>query len=140
MTFWSLAVGALALAVLAFNPDLARITRTQASDSLRTVKATRGSLEITAAATGTFQPLEYVDVGAQLSGQLKVVTVKLGDVVRRGQPNGVVFETGEFIHLRSYGITQAGPGVQAKAVDEVRMTLSGTRLPEAHHVNRLGLA
>ena len=68
---------------------------------------------------GAFQLLEYVDVEAQLSRQL---------------------ETGEFIHLRSHGVTQAGPGVQAKAVDEVRMTLSGTRLPEAHPVNRLGLA
>lgn len=52
---------------------------------VRTVKVTRGPLELTAAATGTFQPLEFVDVGAQLSGQLKAVKVQPGDVVRRGQ-------------------------------------------------------
>ena len=110
-----------------------------AEDGLRTTAVTREGLEVRIAATGAFQLLEYVDVRAQLSGQLKAATVGLGDVVRRGQPNGVVFETGEFIHLRSYGITQAGLGVQAKTVDEVRMTLSDTRLPEAHHGNRLGL-
>jgi macrolide-specific efflux system membrane fusion protein len=58
---------------------------TAGADKLRTVKTTRGSLEVTAAATGTFQPLDYVDVGAQLSGQLKSVLVKPGDAVRRGQ-------------------------------------------------------
>lgn len=82
---WALAAGALALGILALEPDIARVGRSQASDSPRTVKATRGSLEVTAAATGTFQPLEYVDVGAQLSGQLKSVKVQPGDVVRRGE-------------------------------------------------------
>jgi macrolide-specific efflux system membrane fusion protein len=81
---WSLAAGAALLGLLALDPNLTPSTRAQA-DGLRTVKATRGALEITAAATGTFQPLEYVDVGAQLTGQLKAVTVRLGDAVRRGQ-------------------------------------------------------
>lgn len=81
---WSLAVGAVVLGFLALNPDLGGVTRTPA-DGVRTAKATRGPLEVTVAATGTFQPLDYVDVGAQLSGQLKAVTVRLGDVVRRGQ-------------------------------------------------------
>lgn len=57
----------------------------QSDKPLRTVKATRGPLEITAAATGTFQALDHVDVGAQLSGQLKTITAALGDTVRRGQ-------------------------------------------------------
>lgn len=82
---WTLAVGAFALGILALKPDITRFGRTQASDGSRTVKATRGSLEVTAAAIGTFQPLEFVDVGAQLSGQLKSVKVQPGDVVRRGE-------------------------------------------------------
>lgn len=58
----------------------------KAPDSaLRTVKTSRGVLEVTAAATGTFQAMDYVDVGAQLSGQLKAITVRLGDTVQRGQ-------------------------------------------------------
>lgn len=61
------------------------VEQARRADGVRTVKVTRGSLEVTAAATGTFQPLEYVDVGAQLSGQLKAVKVQPGDVVRRGQ-------------------------------------------------------
>lgn len=133
-----LIVGIFALAVIFLDRPWNQSR--PAEDGLRTTTVTREGLEVKIAATGAFQLLEYVDIGgAQLSGQLKAVTVGLGDVVRRGQPNGVVFETGEFIHLRSYGITQAGPGVQAKAVDEVRITLSGTPLREAHHVNRLGL-
>src|SRR5262245_28004821 len=57
----------------------------QTTEPVRTVKVTRGALEVTSAATGTFQPLEYVDVGAQLSGQLRAVIVQPGELVRRGQ-------------------------------------------------------
>ena len=61
---------------------------------------------------------------------------------RHGQPNGVLLESGEFIHLRPRGMEQTGLDVGAKvnAVGEVRMTVLGTRLLEARQVNRIDLS
>ena len=56
---------------------------------------------------------------------------------RHGQPNGVILATGEFIHLRRRGMTQARLkiGSKVRAVGKLRMTLLNTRMLEAHHVN-----
>lgn len=45
------------------------------------VPVTRGDLEDLVSATGTLQPRDYVDVGAQVSGQLKKIHVEIGSVV-----------------------------------------------------------
>src|SRR5689334_3752916 len=50
-----------------------------------TAPATRGDLERTVTALGTLKPLSYVDVGAQVSGQLEKIHVQPGDVVQQGQ-------------------------------------------------------
>lgn len=44
-----------------------------------------GSIENTIAAVGSLQPSEYVDVGAQVSGQLQHLYVDIGDEVEEGQ-------------------------------------------------------
>ena len=44
----------------------------------------RGDLEDTVSATGTLQPRDYVDVGTQVSGQVKVLHVEIGDMVKKG--------------------------------------------------------
>ena len=44
----------------------------------------RGNLEDTVSATGTVQPRDYVDVGTQVSGQVKTLHVAIGDVVKKG--------------------------------------------------------
>jgi len=54
-------------------------------DKLLTAAATRGNLEDTVTATGTLQPKEFVDVGTQVSGQLKKLHVNIGAVVKKGQ-------------------------------------------------------
>ncbi|WP_175903698.1 macrolide transporter subunit MacA [Burkholderia seminalis] len=46
---------------------------------------TRGDLENAVLATGALQAFRQVDVGAQVSGQLKSLKVKLGDKVTKGQ-------------------------------------------------------
>lgn len=46
--------------------------------------ATRGDVENIVTAIGTLQPFNTVDVGAQVSGQLKTLHVKIGDQVRAG--------------------------------------------------------
>ena len=44
----------------------------------------RGDLEDVVTATGTLQPRDYVDVGAQVSGQLKKIHVEIGTEVKAG--------------------------------------------------------
>ncbi len=53
--------------------------------SILTAAATHDNLEDTVTATGTLQPKEFVDVGTQVSGQLKKLLVEIGDVVKKGQ-------------------------------------------------------
>src|SRR5690606_13632231 len=50
-----------------------------------TVNATRGDVERLVTAQGSIQPRNYVDVGAQVSGQLKILHVDVGDQVVKGQ-------------------------------------------------------
>ena len=44
----------------------------------------RGDIEDVVTATGTLQPRDYVDVGAQVSGQLRKIHVEVGDTVNAG--------------------------------------------------------
>ncbi len=44
----------------------------------------RGDIEDVVTATGTLQPRDYVDVGAQVSGQLRKIHVEVGDTVKAG--------------------------------------------------------
>ncbi len=50
-----------------------------------TATVARATVESTVMATGTLQAYQQVDVGAQVSGQLKSLKVRLGDQVRKGQ-------------------------------------------------------
>jgi macrolide-specific efflux system membrane fusion protein len=49
-----------------------------------TAVAQRGDLEDTVTATGTLQPRDYVDVGTQVSGQVKKLHVTIGSRVEKG--------------------------------------------------------
>lgn len=53
-------------------------------DDLLTAEAKRGDIENTVTALGNLQPRNYVDVGAQVSGQLKVLHAGIGDMVEQG--------------------------------------------------------
>src|SRR5262245_56064093 len=53
--------------------------------SLRTAEVKLGDIEKTVTALGTLQPKDYVDVGAQVSGQLESVHVEIGDIVKKDQ-------------------------------------------------------
>ncbi len=52
--------------------------------SFKTAAVTRGDIEQTVTALGALQPKDYVDVGAQASGELQIVHVNIGDVVNKG--------------------------------------------------------
>ncbi|MBI4984247.1 MAG: efflux RND transporter periplasmic adaptor subunit [Rhodocyclales bacterium] len=51
----------------------------------RTAPVERGSIEETVAASGTLQPFAYVDVGTQVTGQLKALHVVVGQRVAAGE-------------------------------------------------------
>jgi hypothetical protein len=60
---------------------------------------------------------------------------------KHGEPNGVVLESGEFIHIRPPGmkLLKLKSGSKVTAHGEVRTTVLGTPLMEAHEVNRVTL-
>lgn len=89
--------------------------------SYRTATATRGTIEQTVTALGSLQPKEYVNVGAQVSGQLKKVYVEVGDEVKEGdllaEIDAKVYETevaGERARLTD--LTSQLAGAQAELV------------------------
>lgn len=52
---------------------------------VNTARAEVRDIEVLVTATGTLQPRDYVDVGAQVSGQLEQLLVEVGDIVEAGQ-------------------------------------------------------
>ena len=50
-----------------------------------TAEVTRGNIEDSVLATGILEATQMVNVGAQVSGQVKKMNVKLGDQVKQGQ-------------------------------------------------------
>lgn len=96
-------------------------------ESRRTVRIERGPLEVTMAATGSFQALDYVDIGAQLSGQLKSVTVNPGDAVRRGQIVAVIDDTTARARLAQYEASLAAVRAQ-KAAKAAQIVLAKAQL------------
>src|SRR5699024_4237606 len=49
-----------------------------------TIEAVAGDMEHVVTAIGSLQPRDYVDVGAQVSGQLQELHVDVGDEVEQG--------------------------------------------------------
>lgn len=74
-----LAVGAIAAVIIL-------LLNTKSGDEPAPIIVTieRGQIENTVTATGTIQPGLWVDVGAQVSGQLQTLAVDVGDVVSEG--------------------------------------------------------
>ncbi|ANE57806.1 efflux transporter periplasmic adaptor subunit [Methylomonas sp. DH-1] len=57
----------------------------KATEPGETVSVSLGDIEENVTAQGKLEPKEYVDVGAQVTGQLQKIYVKIGDDVRAGQ-------------------------------------------------------
>jgi macrolide-specific efflux system membrane fusion protein len=75
-----------------------------------TVPVARADIEATVMAIGTLQPRKYVDVGAQVSGQVNRLHVQAGDTVKKGQL-----------------LVEIDPSVQQATVDAGRASLAGLR-------------
>lgn len=63
---------------------LQRDTAASERSAMQLAEVTTGNLEEVVTAQGTLEPKEYVDVGAQVSGQVKTLAVELGDNVKSG--------------------------------------------------------
>jgi macrolide-specific efflux system membrane fusion protein len=59
--------------------------QSQQEPALQPVTVTRGTIEEVVTAQGKLEPKQYVDVGTQVSGQLKKIYVDIGDSVKQGQ-------------------------------------------------------
>ncbi|MCB5185747.1 efflux RND transporter periplasmic adaptor subunit [Methylobacillus gramineus] len=57
----------------------------RASHAFETEQVKRGDIEYNVTAIGTLQPRSYVDVGAQVSGQILALHAQPGDAVQKGQ-------------------------------------------------------
>lgn len=55
------------------------------ASAIATASVQRGDIEVTVTALGNLQPRDYVDVGAQVSGQLDKLHVAIGDTVEKGE-------------------------------------------------------
>jgi len=82
----------------------------RSADRFETVTVGRADLEATVTAIGTLQPRKYVDVGAQVSGQITRLHVAAGSVVARGDL-----------------MVEIDPSVQRATVDGGRAQLAGLR-------------
>ena len=69
------AVIILALVFLRKGPPAAYVTQ----------EVTRGPLAVTVSATGTLQPRDQVDVGAEVSGRIDALYVDYNDHVKKGE-------------------------------------------------------
>ncbi len=64
-----------------------------AQPDYQTAEVTRGDIEVTISAAGKIQPKNFVDVGAQVSGQLDAFLVEVGDHVEKGDLLAEIDET-----------------------------------------------
>lgn len=81
-----IAVGALVIAALVGLLVLKNQMLAPEPVRMMTAPVTRGTIERTVLATGTLKPAKLVAVGAQVSGRITAVKVRLGDRVRQGDP------------------------------------------------------
>ena len=60
-------------------------SQNQEQETVRPVAVTRGNIEEVVTSQGKLEAKQYVDVGTQVSGQLKAIHVDIGDTVTKGQ-------------------------------------------------------
>jgi macrolide-specific efflux system membrane fusion protein len=78
-----LTLAILLLAVIAVMAALYLATRGGSDAAIQTVEVTKGDIERTVTALASIKPKTYVDVGTQVSGQLRKLHVAIGQVVEK---------------------------------------------------------
>ncbi len=82
-----------AIAVIVVVGGATAFTLRPSQPQFITAEVTRGDLQLTISAAGKVQPKDYVDVGAQVSGQLKSFLVEVGGQVSKGDLLAQIDET-----------------------------------------------
>ncbi|MDB5441361.1 MAG: hemolysin secretion protein [Caulobacteraceae bacterium] len=95
-------------------------------------------IESTVMATGTLEPSNIVDVGAQTSGQLQSLTVKVGDTVAKGQKIGQIDPTLLANALKN-AQTNVSTYTQIKASQQAQFNLVQTKLNTARALLAQGI-
>lgn len=88
-----------------------------------TARVARADIQLLITATGTVEPRRYVDVGAQVSGQVKRIHVQVGDNVKRGQL-----------------LLEIDPDVQQAVVEGARASLASLQAQEVEQRVQMRLA
>lgn len=92
-----------------------------------TEKVAMGDVEKTVLATGALQPSEVVNVGAQASGQIQSLEIKVGDRVHRGQVLAVIDPATQQTTLRNaeaqLAVQQAQRASQEASLAQNELTL-----------------
>ncbi|MCB1538843.1 MAG: efflux RND transporter periplasmic adaptor subunit [Alphaproteobacteria bacterium] len=79
-----LAVAILAVVAMAAGYMAMAYKKSERADTYNTAAIARGSIESIVTAQGKLEPKNYVDVGAEVSGQIKKLYVDYGTVVKAG--------------------------------------------------------
>jgi macrolide-specific efflux system membrane fusion protein len=92
-----------------------------------TAPVTTGDIEDTVTALGNLQPKNYVDVGAQVSGQLNKIDVAVGDKVKQGDLLAEIDPT--VLEAKVTADQAALASLQAQVIDRgAQVTLAQTQL------------
>jgi membrane fusion protein, macrolide-specific efflux system len=114
---WAVVAAVLLAAAVAWT----RAGSNEAVLDAATVTVVRGDIEDTVSALGSIQPQEYVDVGTQVSGQLKQLRVAIGDTVKQG---AVVAEIDTSVLAAKVEAGQASLQSLAAQIDEKQAQLA----------------
>lgn len=98
-------MAALAAIGLAMAGAFSGIAAGPADDALLTASVQRGSIEETVLANGTLEPVRMVNVGAQVTGQLRTLHVSLGQPVKAGD---LIAEVDSLPQANALRIAEAG--------------------------------
>lgn len=115
---------ALVLAVIAWGVKAFMFPAAKPPE-LITVPVSIGNLEDTVLASGTFEAVEQVSVGAQVSGRVVALHVKLGDEVKAGQ---LVAEIDSLTQQNNLKNAQAGLTVAQARLEAERANLAKAKL------------
>ena len=119
-------LGVVVVAVVAAAAFFYQFRGNRAATSFRTAQAKRGDLVATISATGTVEPEEVVDVGAQVAGQIMAFgkdrngkTIDYGSVVEDGTVLAQIDDTlyAADVALVRAQLQQAKAGVQRAEAD-----------------------
>ena len=130
------ALAAVALLALAAGGAYAAHAWTghgDAASQLTFAAVQRGDLEDTVTATGILQPREYVDVGTQVSGQLKALHVEVGARVKAGQ---LIAEIDPTVYLSRVEADQAQLRTQQAQLQDRQAQLA---LAEQQHQRQVNM-